>query len=93
MLEHCITFFKEEPGEEADIVVFHYHVTAPDGMLAVEVALRETVRENISLAGATGVEVRLVTDLPPGLVDTMEALRRAQHGTAIPAQQVSSHLH
>lgn len=93
MLEHCITFFKEEPGEEPDTVVFHCHATAPDEMLAVEVALRETVRENISLAGATGLEVRLVMDLPPGLVDTTEALRRAQHGTAMPVQQASSHLH
>ena len=93
MLEHCITFFKEEPGEEPDTVVFHCHVTAPDEMLAVEVALRETVRENISLAGATGLEVRLVMDLPPGLVDTTEAMRRAQHGTAMPVQPASSHLH
>ena len=93
MLEHCITFFKEQPGEEQDTVVFHCHVTAPDELLAVEVALRETVRENISLAGATGLEVRLVMDLPPGLVDTTETLRRAQHGTAMPVQQASSHLH
>ena len=89
MLEHCITFFKEEPGEEPDTVVFHCHVTADNELIAVEVALRETVRENISLAGATGLEVRL----PPGLVDTTEALRRAQHGTAMPVQQASSHLH
>ena len=93
MLEHCITFFKEQPGEEPDTVVFHCHVTAPDEMLAVEVALRETVRENISLAGATGLEVRLVMDLPSGLVDTTEAMRRAQHGTAMPVQPASSHLH
>ena len=93
MLEHCITFFKEQPGEEPDTVVFHCHVTAPDEMLAVEVALRETVRENISLAGATGLEVRLVMDLPSGLVDTTEALRRDQHGTAMPVQPASSHLH
>ncbi|UOF78606.1 hypothetical protein [Bacteriophage sp.] len=93
MLEHYITFFKEEPGEEPDTVVFHCHVTAPDEMLAVEVALRETVRENISLAGATGLEVRLVMDLPPGLVDTTEALRRTQHGTAMSVQPANSHLH
>lgn len=93
MLEHCITFFKEEPGEESDTVVFHCHVTAPDEILAVECALRNTVQENISLAGTTGLEVRLVMDLPPGLVDTMETLRRAQHGTALPVQQASSHLH
>lgn len=93
MLEHCITFFKEEPGEEPDTVVFHCHVTAPDEMLAVEVALRETVQGNISLAGATGLEVRLVMELPLGLVDTMEALRRAQHGTDMPVQSASSHLH
>jgi len=93
MLEHCITFFKEEPGEEPDTVVFHCHVTAPDEMLAVECALRNTVQENISLAGATGVEVKVVVELPDGLVASMEALRRAQHGTAMPAQQASSHLH
>lgn len=93
MLEHCITFFKEEPGEGPDTVVLHCHVTADNELIAVEVALRETVRENISLAGATGLEVRLVVDLPPGLVDTTEALRRAQHGTAMPVQQASSHLH
>lgn len=58
MLEYCITFFKEAPGEESDTVVFHCHVTAPDEMLAVEVALR-----------------------------------RAQHGTAIPVCPASSHLH
>lgn len=93
MHEHCLTFFKEEPGEEPDTVVFHCHVTAPDMTLAVEVALRETVRENISLAGATGLEVRLVLDLPPGVVDTTEALRRAQHGTAAAVVQANSHLH
>lgn len=93
MLEHCITFFKEEPGEEPDTVVFHCHVTADNEMVAVEVALRETVRNNISIAGATNVEVRLVQGLPPGLVDTMEALRRAQHGTAMPVVPASSHLH
>lgn len=90
MLEHCITFFKEQPGEEPDVTVFHCHVTAPDERLAVEAALHETVRENISLAGTTGLEVRLVMELPPGLVDTTEALRRAQHGTAMPAQQASA---
>jgi hypothetical protein len=93
MLEHCITFFKEAPGEEPDTVVFHCHVTAPDEMMAVEVALCETVRENISLTGATGLEVRLVMDLPPGLVDTTEALRRAQHGATMPVMQTSSRLH
>jgi hypothetical protein len=94
MLEHCITFFKEEEGdEELDTVVFHCHVTAPDEVLAVETALRETVRGNISLAGATGLEVRLVLELPPGLMDTVEALRRAQHGMAAPVQPTSDNLH
>ncbi len=94
MLEHCITFFKEEPdNDEADTVVFHCHVTADNEMMAVEGALRGVVASNVSLAGATGLEVRLVMELPPGLVEATEALRRAQHGTAMPVQQASSHLH
>jgi hypothetical protein len=93
MLEHCITFFKGEPDEETSVVVFHCHVTAPDEVLAVEVALRETVNENVSLVGATSVEVRARTRLPPGLVDAMEDLRRTQHGTTVAVQQASSHLH
>ena len=97
MLEHCITFFKEEPDNpDQDTVVFHCHVTAPDEMRAVECALRNAIHENISLAGATGVEVKIVVELPDGLVESMEALRRAQHGgrpAAASQAQASNHLH
>lgn len=97
MLEHCITFFKEEPNnDEADTVVFHCHVSADNEMFAVEGALRGAIASNVSLAGATGVEVKVVLDLPVGLVESMEALRIAQHGAkaaAAPQAPASAHLH
>jgi len=97
MLKHCITFFKEEPDNPGEgTAMFHCDVTADNELIAVEVALRETVRNNISLAGATGLEVRMVMDLPPGLVETIEVLRTVQHGgkpAATPQAPASSHLH
>lgn len=93
MLDHCITFYRETGPEEDDTVVYHCHATAPDEALAVEAALRGAIHDNVSLVGATYVAVRVMVDLPPGLMESMDALRRAQHGTAVPVQQASSRLH
>lgn len=91
MIEYCITFITddEEPQE-----VWHCHITAPIDVLALEVALKEAAHQNVSLARARGVALRMMRELPAELMASLEAIRVAIHGaTPAPAIQPSSHLH
>ncbi len=97
MNEYCITFFKADDSEEGGTEVFHCHVNAPDECTAFETALHNTMTNNHSIAGSTGVRIVLHIDLPEEMVSTTEQIRKAMHGTkATPVrehQDGKNHLH
>lgn len=95
MNEYCIAVIRLDDDKEDPVELFHTHVLAPGPNEAIEGMFRASLNNNVSLAGAHAISMKLLVKLPESVVDGYEHLRKVTHAwkAAAPTPDASGHIH